>query len=146
MQLSDVPLLSKGKYGGYDQYTGYAVQTQANSGTDTIVLKNVNDALGANTKRILSEASASATHLFSVGQTIKFDGGNAYKISAVEINSQNRIELTLASPLTETVNVDTSCYIASDPQYYDLEYEISALRMNVSVVEPPKGYITSHEH
>ena len=121
-ELSNGANQANGEYGGYGQTTGYAVQTQAATGQATVVLKNVNDALGADITRVLSDARTDCTHLFSVGQTVKFSGHtNAYEVGAVAVNGDNRIELTLTSNVaTANIPVDASCYVATDSQYNDM--------------------------
>ena len=127
--------------GGYSGTTGYAAYGTNNSGQEVLNLKNANDLVTGNNKRVLSAVSDNPPHLFQIGQAITIAGHDTvYKVKNVEVNGQ-RLKLTLNQSLTDAVDDDTNVSINTDVQYNDMGFDMSSVRFNVSTVEPPKGYL-----
>ena len=59
----------------------------------------------------------------------------------MEIDADKRLKLTLNQNLTADVADDTNVSIQTDVQYNDMGFYVSSVRLHVSTVEPPKGYL-----
>ena len=129
-----------GNYGGYTASEAYRVQATANVGANQITLMKYGDFTIANEQAVLSDDRANPAHLFCVGQKIVVEGNaNEFTITAVTVNGDNRLVLTLSSVLGVAVNAGGKVHISTSSN--DGDVAISNFALNVGTVDPPADYL-----
>ena len=135
-----IPNQLTGDYGGYTGTEAYRVQANAGVGTNTITLMKYGDFTTVNEKAVLSDDRTNPAHLFCVDQKIKVEGNaDEFTITAVTVNGDNRLVLTLSSVLGVAVNVGDKVYIPTTST--DGDVRISNFALNVGTVDPPQDYL-----
>ena len=103
-----------GNYGGYTASEAYRVQATANVGANQITLMKYGDFTIANEQAVLSDDRANPAHLFCVGQKIKVEGNaNEFTVSAVTVNGDNRLVLTLSNVLLSSKLISANRLLGS---------------------------------
>ncbi len=146
-ETDDDQNFATGDYDGYSSSGGYAVLADVASGGYTISLKHTADTMIEGVKRVLSANLANPAHVFQVGQYVYVKNTNgdeeSHQIKSISMGEKNNIQLTFEESLSENVDEDAYVYVSTDAAHKDADYDLSNLRMNVGLVQPPPGYLDS---
>ena len=151
---NEMEVMTNGKFkslggGGYESQWGYEAVQQANIGDLTVTLKCTADTLLVD-QQSLSANVARPAHVFMVGQKISLDDDTEFvTVQSVAITNvavggvtAYRVQLTFTTALTAVLAAgDTVHVVAVQSGAPNETFEVSDVKMNVSLVTPPAGYI-----
>ncbi len=126
--------------GGYSNTYPFEVQANAALGATQLTLKRIGD-LPNSQYGCLSADRGNPGHIFMPGQTITVNNATDMEVTEVSIDGNNRIVLTVPA-LTGAVAADETVFVKIDSSTTANEsFEINDLKMYVSYVIPPPGYV-----